>query len=64
MTGYELVIRIGHSCVTMVFLFDWGAEGLVVTEVEQCRLSKVPVSVSHAWGVRLTSVLAPDWVGI
>lgn len=51
MTGYELLIRRGHSCVTIVFLFDWGVERLAVPEAEKCRLAKVPVSALSAEGV-------------
>lgn len=44
MTGYEVLIRIGYNCVILVFLFDCGAESLVVTEAEQCRVANIPIS--------------------
>lgn len=48
MIGCELLIRIGHTYVTMVFLFAQESENLVVTAIEKCRFAKVPERISRS----------------
>lgn len=47
MIGCELLIRIGHTYVTIVFLFAQESENFVVIEIEKCKFAKVPVRILY-----------------